>query len=128
MGRIKSYRDLVVWQKSMDLVDACYALTSRFPPAERFGITSQIRRSAVSIAANIAEGHARNGPREFVHHLSIARGSLRELETLLIVSQRQRYIPATTFVEVERQTDQIGRMLSVLHSRIAVRSRSQQPP
>jgi S23 ribosomal protein. len=56
MGPIKSYRDLVVWQKSMDLVDACYAVTSRFPATERFGITSQIRRSAVSIAANIAEG------------------------------------------------------------------------
>ena len=103
----------------MDLVDVCYSLTSRFPPVERFGLVSQIRRAAVSIPANIAEGHARTGPKQFVHQLSIARASLRELETLLTVSRRQGYVTSATFVEVERSADEIGRMLSVLARRVA---------
>jgi four helix bundle protein len=119
MPPIKTYRDLLVWQKSMDLVDRCYVLTKGFPTDERFGLVSQIRRSAVSIAANIAEGHARNGPKQFVHQLSISRGSLRELETLLIVSQRQGYGSPKTYRNLFERTDEVGRMLFGLSSSVA---------
>jgi four helix bundle protein len=79
-GKIRSYKDLGVWQKSVDLADRCYIATRAFPTEERFGLSSQIRRAAVSIPANIAEGNGRSGSREYLHHLSIARGSLYELE------------------------------------------------
>ena len=80
---IRSHHDLIVWQEAMELVRECYHLAERLPAMERFGIATQIRRSAVSVPANIAEGHGRRGRAEFLHHLSIAEGSLRELQTLL---------------------------------------------
>src|SRR5262245_11201769 len=79
------YRDLKVWQKAMDLAEACYRSTGSFPPEERYGMTSQIRRSSVSVATNIAEGHSRFHTKEFLNHLSMARGSLAESETLLML-------------------------------------------
>ena len=112
--RIRSYRDLIVWQKSIVAVDACYLATRAFPSAELYGLTSQIRRASVSIVANIAEGHGRNGRKQYLHHLSIAGGSLRELETLLIVANRQRLLKAETFRALVGRTDEIGRMLSGL--------------
>lgn len=120
--RISSYRDLVVWQKSIDLVDACYATTRRFPAAELYGLTSQIRRASVSIAANIAEGHGRNGPGQFLHQLSVARGSLRELETLILIAHRQRFMKAETFRALAARTDEIGRMLFGLSTSVAASS------
>ena len=78
---IKSFRDLDVWKAAVDLATSTYRETCAFPSEERFGLTSQMRRSATSVAANIAEGHARNGTREFLHFVSIALGSLAELET-----------------------------------------------
>jgi four helix bundle protein len=86
-----SYEDLVAWQRAMELVDAVYQATSRWPSDERFGLTSQIRRAAVSIAANIAEGQGRNGRREFLHHLGIANGSVCEVETMIRIATRQGY-------------------------------------
>ena len=120
--RIKSYRDPIVWQKSIDLVDACYMATRRLPAVEMYGLTSQIRRSAVSIAANIAEGHGRNGPGQFLHQLSVARGSLRELETLILIAHRQRFIKAETFRALADRTDEIGRMLFGLSTSVAASS------
>jgi four helix bundle protein len=116
--RIRSYRDLIVWQKSIDLVDDCYSATRGFPSAETYGLTSQIRRASVSIAANIAEGHGRTGPGQYLHQLSIARGSLRELETLLLISRRQRFVKAETFRSLAGQTDEIGRMLYGLTTKV----------
>ena len=78
---IKSYRDLRVWQAGMDLVVRVYRLTQGFPTHELYGLTSQMRRAAVSIPSNIAEGHTRESSKEYLHHLSIAQGSLAELET-----------------------------------------------
>jgi four helix bundle protein len=83
--RIKSYRDLRVWQDSMTLAESCYQLTGNFPREEMFGLTSQIRRSASSVAANIAEGHGREHTRSFIQQLRIAQGSLKELETHLLL-------------------------------------------
>jgi four helix bundle protein len=119
MAGVGSYRELVVWQKSIDLVVACYAVARRFPDSERFGVTSQLQRAAVSIPANIAEGHARNGPREFLHFLSIARGSLRELETLLIIANRVGYLGDETQRTMLSRTDEIARLLFKLSKTVA---------
>ncbi len=116
---IKSYRDLLVWQKAVTLSVRCYALTKRFPAAERYGMSSQIQRAAVSIAANIAEGHGRNGPAVFLQHLSIARGSLRELETLPLLADQLGYSSAETTRELAAATDEIGKMLYGLSSRVS---------
>src|SRR3990172_8349224 len=85
---IEFYQDLIVWQKAMDLAEQCYRVTKRFPKDELFGMTSQIRRSAASIPANIAEGWGREGTREYIQFLRVAQGSLKELETHLILSRR----------------------------------------
>jgi four helix bundle protein len=85
---IKSYRDLRVWQEAMTLAEACYRLTRGFPKEEMFGLSSQIRRSAASIPANIAEGHGRENTQSFIQYLRIAQGSLKELETHLMLAER----------------------------------------
>lgn len=85
---IQSYQDLDVWQRGMNLAELAYRLTRAFPKEELFGLTSQIRRAASSIPANIAEGWGRQGNKEFQHFLRVAQGSLRELETHLLLSQR----------------------------------------
>lgn len=88
----KGYKDLIVWQKAMDLVPAVYKLARRLPREETYGLTSQIRRAAVSIPANIAEGQARRHRAEFSQHLGIARGSLAELDTLMILAVKLGYL------------------------------------
>lgn len=92
---IKSYQDLEVWQLGMDLVIESYKLTRKFPAAERFGLVSQIRRSAVSIPSNIAEGQGRHHLGDYLRFLSIANGSLKELETLMLIAARLAYVSAT---------------------------------
>ena len=88
-----SYRELLVWQKAMDLVETTYRLAKQFPASERFGLTSQMQRAAVSVPANIAEGRGRKHLAEYVHHLSIANGSLKELETVILIAERLRHAP-----------------------------------
>jgi four helix bundle protein len=85
---IQSCQDLEVWQKAMHLAEQVYQLTASFPREELFGLTSQMRRAATSVPANIAEGWARRGTKEFLHFLNIAAGSLRELETYTLLAQR----------------------------------------
>ena len=89
---VRSYRDLKVWQRAMDLVPAVYKVVQRLPKEERYELGSQLRRAVVSVPANIAEGHARQSTKEYLHHLTIARGSLAELETLLLVAERLSYL------------------------------------
>lgn len=86
--QVDSYQDLIVWQKGMDLAERCYRVTKGFPKDELFGMTSQIRRASASIPANIAEGWGREGTREYIQFLRVAQGSLKELETHLILCQR----------------------------------------
>ncbi|WP_342597657.1 four helix bundle protein [Cyanobacterium aponinum UTEX 3222] len=92
MIELKSYRDLTVWQKSMDLVVICYQLTSLFPKTEIYGLSNQIQRAAVLILANIAEGKGRNHLGDYIRHLSMANGSLKELETHLMIVGRLGYL------------------------------------
>ena len=89
---IANYRDLLVWSRARDLVEVCYKLSARFPQSEMYGLTSQLRRAAVSVPANIAEGHGRRNLGEYMQHLSIANGSLKEVETHLLISVRLKYV------------------------------------
>jgi len=114
MAAILSYRDLKVWQKAMELVGATYDLTKRLPKDEAFGLTRQIRRAAVSIPANIAEGHGREHLGDYLHHLSIATGSLMELETLFLIARQLTYLPENEVEEILKRTAELSRMLSGL--------------
>src|SRR6187401_1440650 len=89
---VRNYRELKVWQHSIELSASIYQLTSGFPKEELYGLTSQMRRAAVSIPSNIAEGHSRESTKEYLHHLSFALGSLAELETQLVIAERLKYV------------------------------------
>ncbi|MBL8792363.1 MAG: four helix bundle protein [Planctomycetia bacterium] len=111
---MKHYKDLLVWQKAIALVAQVYVVTRAFPREERYGLTSQIRRAAVSIPSNIAEGQARLTPGEFRQFLGIAKGSLAELDTQLIIAEKLGYL--TTPCPLFEQLAEVGRMLSGLLS------------
>jgi four helix bundle protein len=111
---VTHYRELEVWQVAMDLAAQCYQVTKAFPKDELFGMTSQIRRAATSIPANIAEGQGRQHTKEFVQFLSVARGSLSELETHLILCQRVGLLKPQQLDLLMAMTDRISRMLSGL--------------
>jgi four helix bundle protein len=111
---VQSYRQLEVWQLAMDLAEKCYQATKCFPREELFGLTSQIRRAGVSIPANIAEGQGRSHTKEFLKHLSIARGSLMELETHLTLGQRLGFLPQAKLDDLLALASRISRMLSGL--------------
>lgn len=111
---LKHYRELEVWQLAMDVAQECYRVTKAFPREELFGMISQIRRAAAAIPANIAEGQSRDHTKEFLHHLSIARGSLMELETHLILSQRVNLLSQADIENLLQMTDRISRMMSGL--------------
>jgi four helix bundle protein len=119
---LKSYRDLEVWQKSMDLAVECYQITKKFPKSEIYGLTSQLRRAAVSIPANIAEGRERQHTKEFIQHLSIAYGSLAELETHILIGQRLNYLDSTQEKQLLEKTAEIGRMINGLRRSLEKKS------
>lgn len=114
MSEIQSYKDLKVWQKSMEIARVCYEITKMFPKEEVYGMTSQIRRSAVSIPANIAEGYGRDSRGEYVQFLRIAQGSLKELETHLILAEQVKLTALDSTAEIQSQCDEVGRMLRSL--------------
>jgi four helix bundle protein len=109
---ISSYRDLNVWREAVDLAEECYRLTRDFPGEEMFGMTAQIRRAAVSVPANIAEGHGLENTRPFIQHLRIAQGSLKELETHLLLAGRVGLVEDVSLLE--KRCDSVGRMLRSL--------------
>ena len=109
------YSELLVWQKAMDLVTEIYKLTGAFPQIERFGLVAQLQRAAVSVPANIAEGHGRKSTGAYLNHLSIANGSLMEVETLVHVASRLGYMTQDQSKDVLQRSDEIGKMLSGLH-------------
>ena len=114
MTSIRSYRELIVWQKSIDLTVRTYGLTRHFPAEERYGLTSQMRRAAASVPANIAEGHARRSTGEFLQFLGIARGSLAEVETFLTLSERLDLIQSETSDSLLQDCAEINKMLTGL--------------
>ncbi|MGE5550909.1 MAG: four helix bundle protein [Bacteroidota bacterium] len=117
MPKVEGHKDLVVWQRSMSLVEAVYRLQRRLPPEEQWVLSAQIRRAAISVPSNIAEG-GRQATGEYRHHLSISRGSLLELETQLILSQRLGYLSSDEVNDVLDEIQQISRMLATLVSRM----------
>lgn len=112
------YKDLIVWQKSMDLVEEIYILTSRFPDNEIYALSNQMRRAVVSIPSNIAEGNGRNTGKDYVHFLSIARGSKSELETQLYISLRLKYLTPEQAEKAFILCEEIGRMLNSLINKL----------
>ena len=114
MEGFKSYRDLLVWQRAMNLAELVYKETSQFPKEEVYGLTSQMRRSAVSIPSNIAEGHARNSPAQFDQFLGISRGSLAELETQILLSEKLGFLKSEAKTLLLKQCDEVSRMLAGL--------------
>ncbi len=116
--KIESFQDLVVWQKSMDLVTECYQLAHRLPANEHYGLASQMRRAAVSIPANISEGFGRWHSKEFVHFLLIANGSLKELETHLLIGKRLGFFSSSELTKPAALVEEIGRMLTALRKRL----------
>lgn len=111
VANVKTHKDLDVWRKSMDFVTKLYKTTAVFPKEEMYGLSSQMRRAAVSIPSNIAEGAARKSNKEFIQFLHIALGSTVEIETQLIVSKNLKFIDEELFVILDKERNEIGRML-----------------
>lgn len=116
---LKSYRDLEVWQKAMDLTELVYAITKQYPSDERFGLTSQSRKAAVSVPSNIAEGYGRTHRGDYLKFLSNARGSLCELETQLILAGRLKFATREAIIPAWSLCQQIGKMLLRLILKLA---------
>jgi len=119
--KVESYQDLQVWQKSMDLVLECYRVTQRFPSNEQFGLTAQLKRAAVSVPANIAEGFGRWHRKEFVRFLLTANGSLKGVETHLIISQRLGFLQKADLETTLGLSQEIGKMLASLRQKLSDR-------
>jgi four helix bundle protein len=113
---VRPHESLDVWKTAVEFVVNIYKLTETFPKEEKFGLTSQIRRAAVSIPANIAEGAARTSPKEFMHFLSNAQGSASEVETELLIAQRLGYFSGDDHTKMRAATEDIGRMLTGLRN------------
>ena len=113
---VSHFRDLRVWQQAMDLVECVYRTSAQFPSGERFGLVSQIRRAAVSIPSNIAEGHTRESTREYLQYISIAQGSLAELETQLEIAARLGYLEHDELAPFLKSIASLGRQLYALRN------------
>ena len=122
--KIRSFRDLVAWQKAIQLAREAYVLTDRFPKHELYGITAQMRRAAVSIPANIAEGHARRTTRDYIRFLAIAMGSLRELETCAEISTLIGLASRQQLEPVSGLANEVGALLARLSFSLASKSKS----
>ena len=128
---IRCYQDLEVWRKAMDLVIECYRLTAYFPKQECFGLSSQLQRAAVSVPANIAEGRGRYHTRDFLRFLSIASGSLAEIETHVMIAVRLEYLTSEQAQRTLAKADEVGRMLrglqKSLRSKLLLKQQSLAP-
>jgi four helix bundle protein len=121
-----TYRDLFVWQKSMHLVFRIYEATQRFPKHELYGLVSQMRRAAVSIPSNVAEGKGRSSDRDFSLFLQHSRGSLHELETQILISEHLGYVTDEEAADLQKLTSEVGRLLMGLMS-FAASARNPKP-
>jgi four helix bundle protein len=111
---IRNYRDLIVWQKAMDLVEKVYFATRKFPKDELYGLTNQLRRASVSIPSNIAEGQGRRTEKEYANFLSIARGSLNEVETQILIAERLKYLEKDAVQMLLNLSAEVGRLTNGL--------------
>lgn len=122
-----TYQDLRVWQEGMELTEEIYRVTSEFPKHELYGLVSQMRRAAVSVPSNIAEGKGRHSDPEFVRFLLNARGSLLELQTQVLIARRLQYLSEEKVLELCRRTDVVGRQLNALINRFRSTRVAQRP-
>lgn len=116
---IRSYRDLLVWQRAIQLVEECYRLTTEFPRSEEFGLKTQMRRAAISIPSNIAEGNSRHHTLEYCQFLSVALGSLAEIETQIELACRLNYVKKSDTQALNASCSEVGRMLHGLRTSIS---------
>ena len=117
------FRDLMVWQKGLDLADRIYDITENFPKHEIYGLASQLRRAGVSVPANIAEGHERATTRDYLRHLAYSRGSLAELQTLLEIARRRRYVMDEHAAQATRACQEVDKMLAAAQASLQVKMR-----
>ena len=120
--KTKSYKDLIVWQRAIELVLAIYSLTKEFPKEEQYGLISQLRRAAISIASNIAEGYARQYKLEYIQFLSMAFGSCAELETQLIIGQRLSYGVSEQYEKAFSLLEEVSKMLNSMRRTLKANS------
>jgi four helix bundle protein len=118
IGVALSFKELEVWSRAMDLATSIYALTDGLPKREEYRLTAQLIRAAISVPANIAEGHARATRKDYAHFVSIARGSVAEIETLLLLTTRAGFLSDDTVYPVLQQAETVARMLNKLHGRL----------
>ncbi len=118
---VSGFRDLRVWQQGMDLVEQVYRISQDFPRSELYGLTSQLRRAAVSVPANIAEGHNREHIKEYLHHLSVAQGPLAEVQTELEIAARLNYVPSELVDPVQGYASALARQVRALRNALARR-------
>lgn len=116
--KVSNYKELIVWQKSMDLAEGVYKATANFPKEETYGLTSQMRRSAVSVASNIAEGYSRNSRGEFIQFLGIAKGSLSELETQILLAVRLGLIKENNSEIILGLCVEVSKILTVFKTKL----------
>jgi four helix bundle protein len=121
---VQHYRQLIAWQKAMELVRLVYEMTDDFPMEERFGLTLQIRKAVVSVASNIAEGQGRNSTKEFINHLSISYGSLMETETQTLVAEMRSYSTPEKRDAVMNKAAEVGRLINGLSNSLGRKTRS----
>jgi four helix bundle protein len=121
---VKSYRDLIVWQKSVDFIEEAYRITSRFPEDERFALSAQLRKAAVSVASNIAEGSGRFTSRDYLNFISHSRGSIKEAESDVLVAIRLNFVSEEHALKALGLSDEISRMLFQLRASIRAQGRT----
>ena len=119
--KVRSYRELKVWQHGMKLAEENYCLTEKFPKYETYALSNQMQRAVVSIPSNLAEGHARESTKEFLHHISITLGSLAELETQLMLAERLKYVGDIELEATLSKTDELGKMLRGMQKSLRAR-------
>jgi four helix bundle protein len=122
MGKVNSYKELIVWQKSIDLVVHFYELLKLFPENEKFALSQQIKRSSISIPSNIAEGWGRKTEKSFDYFLSVTRGSLYELQTQVLIAAKLNYISMDDSTDIENKIDEIGKMTNALMNKLKTNS------
>lgn len=118
MEKIRSHRELIVWQKAMDMTVQIYKLVERFPTHERYGLSSQLTRAAASVPANIAEGNARGSSKDYANFLSIAHGSLMETETFLLLAIRLDYVTELDVQPISILVNEVDKMLCAIRAKL----------